>query len=84
MPVICVVHDPHVNTPAHVSHDWSQALSQQYPSTQNELAHSAGLVHVSPLAFCRMHSLLVQTAPGAQSAALPQLVGHCVSEPSQT
>jgi hypothetical protein len=49
-----------------------QALLQQFPATQNVLAHSAPVVQPPPFGF-NPHDPLVQTWPAAQSAVAAQV-----------
>lgn len=50
----------------------AQALSQQVPSVQNPLAHSAALAHTAPIVFLP-HALFTQVLGATQSLSLLQV-----------
>jgi hypothetical protein len=68
-------HTPSTPTDAQNSHCPVQALSQQLPSTQKPLAHSAGAPHRAPFGFF-VHWLALHVAGATHSAFVVQLVAH--------
>jgi hypothetical protein len=77
-------HAPTEPARSHASHEPAHATLQHTPSAQCPLAHSVPEPHATPSALRATQAPPTQVCVAAQSAAVAQVLGQALLEPSQT